>query len=98
MRKGRHDSLFFGRAYTGHGAVGTSSRHEVTWDGEVWDGIGIGIGAAYGTAGVGTALLKMQVFGGWRGARGLASRHQGYFLARYLILTWSCGGLIHHLP
>lgn len=61
-------------------------------------GIGIGIGAAYGTAGVGTALLKMQVFGGLRGARGLASRHQGYYLARYLILTWSCGGLIHHLP
>lgn len=96
MRNGRHDFLFFGRAYTGHGAVGTSSRHEVTWNGKVWDGIGIG--AAYGTAGVGTALLKMQVFGGLRGARGLASRHQGYYLARYLILTWSCGGLIHHLP
>lgn len=67
MRKGRHDSLFFGRAYTGHGAVGTSSRHEVTWDGEVWDGIGIG--AAYGTAGVGTALLKMQDFGGFEGCQ-----------------------------
>lgn len=96
MSKGRHNSLFFRRVYTGHGAVGTSSRHEVTWNGKVWDGIGTG--AAYGTAGVGTALLKMQDFGGLRGARGLASRHQGYYLARYLILTWSCGGLIHHLP